>query len=59
MDWVLFAASNPLPGLTAPYHHTIDGQVFTAIVITCLALYALYIAYRNFIIGKPTGEQLR
>lgn len=58
MLWVLFA-DNVLPGLTKPYHHTIDGQVFTVIVITCLTLYALYIAYRNFIIGKPTGEQLR
>jgi len=58
MQWYLFA-DNVLPGLAKPYHHTIDGQVFTVIVITVLALYALYIAYRNFIIGKPTGEDLR
>ena len=58
MYWVLFA-DNVLPGLNKPYHHTIDGQIFTVVVITILALSVLYCAYRNFILGKPTGEVLR
>jgi hypothetical protein len=58
MHWVLFASSNPLPGLNKPYHHTIDGQIFTVIVITTLALIVLYAAYRNFIIGKPTSDAI-
>ena len=57
MYWVLF--DNAIPGATAPYHHTIDGQVVTAVVIILLALSVLYCAYRNFILGKPTGEVLR
>jgi hypothetical protein len=56
MGMILFVAE--FVPVSGTYHHTIDGQIFTAVFITTLALIALYSAYRNFIIHKPTSDAI-
>jgi hypothetical protein len=57
MLWFLFAVDSvPLP--TKPYHHTIDGQILTAVVCIGFCIWALWIAYRNFIQGESTADVL-
>jgi hypothetical protein len=58
VNWILFAADSvPLP--TTPYHHTIDGQIFTAVVCVAFCLWGLWIAYRNFLVGKSTADVVK
>jgi hypothetical protein len=53
---VLFVAE--FVPVSGTYHHTIDGQIFTAVFIAVLLLITLNSAYRNFIIGKPTSDAI-
>ena len=55
MVWVLFAEFEPV---VTHYKHHIDGQIFTAVVVGLMTLFALYVAYRNFIIHQPTSDAL-
>jgi hypothetical protein len=55
MQWLLFTADSvAIP--KGPYHNTIDGQIVTAIVCIAFCLWALWTAYRNFIVHKSTAD---
>lgn len=43
--------------VAATYKNTIAGEIVTVTVMTCMAIYGLFVAYRNFVLHKPTGGE--